>query len=665
MVVQVFSQLLQLALFLIIVFLCFIPFGFLLLSSIKKDLDFLQKITLSAVCGMVLFTLIAYILAFLNLRFLMWGIPVIGLILTFKNRREFFTVKLNLNYKLFFFAVLILGIIGQVAVNAFSGLPYQEGLYFYSSHGHDGVWHLSLMEHLHKNVFPFINPEFNGARLQNYHFFVDLLMSEFSRLFPLFTNLDIYFRFMPTVFSLLMGLAAFIFVKEWGKKEIAGIWAMIFTYFAGSFGYLLYIPTHKSLGGESIFWVSQTQSVLGNPPHAAAFIIVTVCLFTLLKYFQTRQKTFFWISVLLGGAVIEFKVYGGMLILGGLLLVSLYELIFKRIYQTALLFVAMFILAFAIYFPNSANSQDFLIFQPWWFIRTMVVAPDRLNWLDLELRRQTYIAESNWKRVIQLEATAFLIFLFGNLGMRFLGFWAIGKQIKDNIFKNTFNLMFLSIIIASFFIPVFFLQQGVAWNTIQFNQYFLLLFGFLSALVMADLSAFIKKIPLKIFFGLIVIILAVPTQLGLLMQFYSNLPLSKITYEELDAMQFIKNNSTDEDIILTAPFNPYIRSKYNRPPIPIYSWYDTGYVAAFSSRKAFLSDEEQITIMGYKPDELFKEREMIFQTDDPKIINNYLTKNSIDYIYLVWGQKFIADEKLINADLVFENKDAKVYKVRK
>ncbi len=111
MEIFILGQLLQLILFLVIAFFCFIPFGFLLLRHIKNDLDDLQKITLSAVCGMVLFTLLAYILAFLNLRFLMWGVPIVGLFIFFRNRREFFTLRLNLKYKSFFFAVLILSVI--------------------------------------------------------------------------------------------------------------------------------------------------------------------------------------------------------------------------------------------------------------------------------------------------------------------------------------------------------------------------------------------------------------------------------------------------------------------------------------------------------------------------------------------------------------------------
>lgn len=635
------------------------------LNIFKKtllDLDVLEKFTLYTVFGLVIFTLTAYILSAINLRFLIWIFPILGIWNLFIYRNKLKALQFKINHKIIFILVLVIGVIGMVAVNAPSGLPYQEGIYFYSSHGHDGIWHIALMEKMKSSVFPFQNPELANQRLQNYHFFVDLLMSEFSRLFN-FSSLDIYFRFMPTVFAILLGLGSFIFVRIWSKSELAGIWAMIFTYFAGSFGYLLYVPTHNSLGGEAIFWVSQTQSVLGNPPHASAFIILSVFLFTFFKYYSTRKLVYFLLCAILGGSVIEFKVYAGVLILGGLLVIGFYELIIKKAYQIILLFLLTFTISFIIYFPNSANSQDFLIWQPWWFIRTMVVAPDRLNWLDLELRRQTYIAESNWKRVIQVEATAFFIFLFGNLGMRFLGFWTVFKHLKVNIFSNSFNLFFLIITTASFFIPVFFLQKGVVWNAIQFNQYFLLLSGYYAAIAVFNLTNIFKAKVLKIIVSLVIIVLAIPTQIGLLWQFYSNIPLSKISFEEIDALNFLK--SKEKGIVLTAPFNQYEKDKYKNPPIPIYAWYDTGYVPAFSNKQTLLSDEEQVSIMGYDMNRLLQDRTEAFQSSDYQKMNDFLKKYKIDYIYLAWEQKIVADNKLLNIDLIFDNKDARVYKVKK
>lgn len=658
----IFSQIILGILFLLFCLISFVAPFFVIIKRFDKKLDDLESITISAVLGLVLFTVCAYIFAWLHLRFLMYAFPLVGVWSIFRFRKNFLNLKLGIVNKGLFLIIFIVGVIGMVAVNAPSGLPYRDGIYFWSSHGHDGVWHLSLMNELHKDVFPFQNPELAGNKLQNYHFFSDLLMSEFSRLLP-FSNLDIYFRFMPLVFAILLGLGTFIFVRLWSKKELAGIWVMVFTFFAGSFGWILYIPTHKSLGGESIFWVSQTQSVLGNPPHASAFIIVAIFLYSLLKYLDGKELFYFFLCVILGGAVIEFKVYAGVLILGGLLVIGISELVFKRLFQVLLLFLTTLLTALTIYLPNSANSQDFLIWQPWWFIRTMVVATDRLNWLDLELRRQTYMAEHNWKRVIQLEATAFLIFLFGNLGMRFLGFWAILNQLKGNIFKNSFNLFFLSITTASFFIPVFSLQRGVAWNVIQFNQYFLLFFGFFAGITMVEILSNFKNIYLKAILGVIVFLLMVPTQLGLLWQFYSNSALSKVSYKELQALNFLKNQP--EGIILTMPFNKYEKGIYKAPPVPIYSWYDTGYIPAFSSKQTLISDEEQVNIMGYQVDKLLKERKEAFENPDYHKMDAFIRKYKIDYIYLSWVQQIATDSALINADLIFKNEDAKIYKIRK
>lgn len=656
------TQILLGILFLAVSFISFVIPFYPLVKKLDKNLDDLEKLTISAVLGIVLFTLFAYIFAWLHIRFLMFAFPIAGFISLYRERKELLRFKLEVNKKLFL-PILILGILGMVLVNAPSGFPYKDGVYFWSSHGHDGVWHLALMNELHKDVFPFQNPELAGNRLQNYHFFSDLLMSEFSRLFP-FSNLDIYFRFMPTIFAILLGLSGFIFVRLWSRKEIAGIWAMIFTYCAGSFGYLLYIPTHKSLGGESIFWVSQTQSVLGNPPHASAFIIMTTFLFALLKYLNSRKLFYFFLCVLLGGTVIEFKVYAGVLILGGLLALGIYELLFKRIYQTLSLFLTTLSVALVIYLPNSANSQDFLIWQPWWYIRTMVVAPDRLNWLDLELRRQTYIAEYNWKRVIQLEITAFLIFLFGNLGMRFIGFWTIFKQLKMNIFKNSFNLFFLTITTASFFIPVFFLQKGVAWNSIQFNQYFLLLFGFLASITTAEILSKIKSLKGKIIISSLLIILMIPTQIGLLWNFYKDRPLAKVTYEEINALKFLRDNSNENTKILTATFDGYEQAKYY-PPVPIYAWYETGYLPAFSGRRTLITDTEQVKIMGYKVDELLKDREKAFTDKSETVFIKFLAKYPVDYLYLVWGQKIQAPIEKLPLKLIYQGQHTKIYQVVK
>src|SRR3989338_2605930 len=159
----------------IFLFLSLICFTFPSLVILKKqiaDLDDLEKFTLCTVFGLVIFTLSAYFLAFIHLRFLMWIFPVLGLYSLISFKSKIFSFRPNISRKKIFSLIFVTGIIGMVAVNAPSGLQYSKGIYFYSSHGHDGVWHLALMEQMKRSQFPFQNPELAGANLQNYHFFV-------------------------------------------------------------------------------------------------------------------------------------------------------------------------------------------------------------------------------------------------------------------------------------------------------------------------------------------------------------------------------------------------------------------------------------------------------------------------------------------------------------
>ena len=180
---------------------------------------------------------------------------------------------------------------------------------------------------------------------------------------------------------------------------------------------------------------------------------------------------------------------------------------------------------------------------------------------------------------------------------------------------------------------------------------------------MVNILSIFKNVTGKVILGLIIIILAIPTQLGLLWQFYSNYPLSKVSFEEISALNFLK--SQPEGIVLTMPFNKYERDKYKIPPIPIYAWYDTGYISAFSSQRTLISDEEQVNIMGYKVEKLLQDRVDAFENPDYHKMNDFLKKYKIDYIFLAWDQRFATESAYINANLVFKSNDARIYKVKR
>lgn len=567
--------------------------------------------------------------------------------------KTFRTIHFSLNWQtLLILIVFIIGIAGQLAVISPSGI-YQNGdLVFWSAHGHDGPWHIALMEEMKKG-YPFSNPIFAGEKLVNYHFFSDILPMVFSRYLKI-SDLDLYFRIFPFIYSLFLGASAFFLTKKVTNNFSSSIWATIFTYFAGSFGFIVTYLKNGAIGGESIFWATQPQSSGGNPPQIISNFLFLASIYFVLTFLEQKNKNtkfkYFLISLIMLGTISAFKIYAGVVLLLTLSIIGTWNLIFKR---DSRLFILSFLsgtIALLLYLPNSSNSGSFLIFEPWWYIRTMIVEPSRLNLLDWELRRQTYIYEHNWKRVIWLEGMAFLIFFFGNLGVRFLGIWEFVKT----------NAIFKISIILSLVLPLLFLQKGVASNTAQFLQYFILLFGILAGIGTAQLFARVKKPIYYILYTIFLFSLMIPTQVGLLKDFYSRPAFAKINSQELEALKFIKNNTDIDSVILTPPYNQYLDQKQITPNI--WDWFDTSYVSALSSRRTYFDDYEQVDIMGYDYKERLKTKEIIFNSEKIEDVKQALKSTNANILYYPKDIKPKVDPEELGLTKIFENSNVEVWK---
>lgn len=645
-------------LFLIASFFCFALPGLFILGKSKQDFDLFEIFTLSTIVGFVIFTLAFYILSTFRIPFLLIIlIALVDFIYLKKIKFSKINFQLSINYKsIMILFIFLLGIAGQLAIIAPSGLKLNQDLIFFSSHGHDGAWHLALMEEVKKG-YPLQNPIFAGERLVNYHFFSDIAPAIFNQFFK-FSELDLYFRFFPFLFSLLLGAIAYLFGKKIGNSSAVGIWTVFFVYFAGSFGYIVTWIQNHYIGGESIFWATQIQSSIGNPPQIISNILVLTLLYLFFLIYNKKDWILFVICLAILGSLAEFKIYAAIVMLSSLTIAGIIDFFRKRKIYLFLLSVFGILFSAIIYLPNSLNSASFLIWEPWWFIRTMVVTNSRLNWLDLELRRQTYLAQGNWKRVIQIELTSLLIFFFGNLGTRFLGLITFFNFFKKIDFPK---LIFIFITLISLILPLLFLQKGVASNSIQFLQYFILLFGVSASLTITRLQNKIKNTFLKSLFITTIIILSIPTQLGLLYDFYHKPPLAKITYQELVALDFLKKNSQKNSIVLTPAFNRFLNIKMPTPFI--WAWSDTAYVSAFSQRRTYLADIEQADIMGYNFQDRLKFQRLIFESKQIDNMTAQLKDRHIDYLYfpkMVGPKADISKSKLAK---IFENQEIEIWKV--
>lgn len=615
---------------------------------------------MGGIVGFVLFTLASYVLFVINVPFLIIPVTLLGMLLVAKPfSKELKQAKIRFDSKTILVAIVfVIGTIGQILVISPSGIFQNGSLVFWSSNGHDGAWHIALMEEIKKG-YPFQNPVFAGEKLVNYHFFSDIAPAIISKYTPI-SDLDLYFRIFPFIYSVFFGASAYFLTKKLTGSFSASIWATIFTYFAGSFGYVIG-------KGESVFWATQPQSSSGNPPQIVSDFIVLAGLYFLLILLQKKGgKLIFAICVLLFGTLAEFKVYAAVEVLSALFIAGVWQLLREKKTQLLLLSITSGALAAVLYLPNTSGSGSFLIFQPWWYIRTMIVEPSRLNLLDWELRRQTYIYEHNWKRVIFLEGLGFLIFFFGNLGMRFVGLWDATKFAKSSL-KNYFNLVYILIVIFSIALPLLFLQKGVASNTSQFLQYYVLLLGILAGITTARLLKFVRIKILQIVIGATIIVAMVPTQVALLHEFYGSLghfrqPFAKISELEIEALTYIKKNTSPSAVLLTPPFDQY--PKLNGSTPNIWDWSDTAYVSAFSARKTYFDDHEQVDIMGYEWKQRLALKELVFTSKDQALVKAKINESKAQIVYFPKVFQPQVDFSKIGLSKVFENREIEVWQVK-
>lgn len=641
--------------------------GFLLVKSVFKKLRSDEEITLSYAIGIIIFLLISILFFILKINPLFLFI-ILALFSLLKFKRSLFTPFFFFFKEKLLLFLLILGTLVEGFINFPSGFPYQNGHLYWSAQGHDGLWHVAVIEAIKRN-FPPQNLLYAGEKLFNYHYFSDIIMAGFSKCFPFLNILDLYFRYFPFLISFLIGLSAYSFLTTWTKNKKIGLWGVFFTYFVGSFGYIvLAIQKRGFFGGETVFWAAQGNTIIGNPPHAFCYFLIPSFFLAFYYYINNKNWSSFLFSLLLGGFLLGFKVSGGIIISIASLATGVFFLIKRR--SADLFFHGLFItgLNFITFKLLTRGGESLLVFHPWWFIRTMVV--DRLNWADLELRRQFYLAKGgirSWIRILQFEGIAFLIFIVGNLGTRIVGFEEVFKNIFLNkkFFKSPLIMSLIIAMTTGFLFPLLFIQKGVSYNLIQFMQYFLLIFGFFAAISAYNLTVGVKPRLKRIIFIAFFIFLSIPTVIGNLWEFYGKNALAIVSNQEIEALNFLKRVSSPFDIILTKPFDRWTHLSYPHQPWPISVWESTAYVSAYTSRQTYLTDEGQLRILGIDPEERMAKINAFFEPQTPlSQKQKFLDSEKIKFIYLRKEKGEPSDLEFfskLGLKKIYENQEVVIY----
>lgn len=551
---------------------------------------------------------------------------------------------------------IVLIILGSVLLSTTmfrSGLKYDFGFGFWGPNGHDGIWHLSLINQLKQNIPP-QNPIFSGSILNNYHWGFDLFVAILSKLTTINSSI-LYFQILPIVFAILIGFLSYKLVLFITSSPKTAIFFVFLNYFIGSFGWIVTLIKDGKIGGESLFWSMQSASTLLNPPYALSLIIFLLA--TLLLFKHQKSNSLIW-AILIGlifGSLSGIKIYAG--ILSGLGLVTLFivDFFFKKKSIRFNFFVCLsagltsLIILFGL---GILTGNHLLEFKPFWFTHSLIESPDKFFWPKLASFRYN---QQNFLLLSIVEIVLIFVFLVGNMGLRILGFIPIIKKIYSKKITQI-DHFFFGILFFSFLIPLFFVQKGTAWNTIQFFYYFLFVFNFYFALFLSNIWS-AKKI-LTIFILLVGSITSVST----LKDYFGNPPPSSLPTREINALRFLKK--LPNGYVLTFPYDKYQKNGLSTP-IPLFKYETTSYVSAFSEKPVFMEDEMNLDITGFDWQSRRQAENTFFQSNDKFFGRGFLLNNQISYIYLIDDQKFLLNEEDLQINKIYDQEQIRIYQIRK
>ncbi len=523
---------------------------------------------------------------------------------------------------IFFFCLFI-----QVIPVIRSGLLYEYGIGFWGPNGHDGIWHLSLINHI-KNPFKIDMPIFAGETLKNYHPFFDILIAFLSKI--TFINSSFWlFQLFPLISAILFLYFSFKLGEKLSGKFSGGIILMLLNTINNSLGWIVTLFRSGNFNGESLFWAMQSPSNQLNPPFMLSILLILILIYLLTTKNPKKIYLFFLLIFL---PII--KVYSAI---PAFIIFGFYVLKNKKYLGT---FIFSLFFAAILFFQYNSSASSLIKFQPFWFTNSMIESIDRFYWPELV----SFLHSQNIIKLIMGELVAISIFTIGNFAFRLFA-------LKE-IYKNKSTL--ISILIC-FFIPLFFIQEGTSWNTIQFLYYALFLANI-------PLSLYLSRHPKLTY---LILILNLFPLIGSLPNYTGKIPPTAISKDEMSALDFLKNQPPG--IVLTYPYDAYLRKSFQKTPLPIYSYETTSYVSAYSRQITYLEDEMNLENSGYNWRPRRQDSENFFSQNNIYADRGFLVNNQIDYLYL--PKIYLNKTPLMSSELslktIYENPEIIIYQVNR
>ncbi|MEK7543329.1 MAG: hypothetical protein AAB557_00510 [Patescibacteria group bacterium] len=441
----------------------------------------------------------------------------------------------------------------------------------------DGIWNLALIEEL-VHSFPPEHPAIAGVLLKGYHLLYNLLVADFARLSGLPT-ISLHFHFFPVVMSFLLVYGIYALALKLTGFRRHSIWATFFALAGGSFAFVLPVFFGRSASLDDAFGITQPFSLLVSPSFALSLLSIIYTWLFLDAYDKRPSWIFGALIGVFAGLAVGMKVYAGMILLPIIGWFVLLRLVTRRDWASIVIVVVAGVVAAGTFLPLNA-SYGFLRYQPLWPPhRVMQGVLDFTQW---ELKRQTLEQMRATRGLVKLEIVALVIFIFGNLGTRFVGLIGLLRMKQKKVSVIVSFLIIGSLV--SFTLPMFFLQPIGAFNMIQFFWYFLVFMGILAGWGWSLLLD--KATPLwRVILSIIMIVATIPSATEKFVSFTER--STALSHDEIAFYRVLRRVGNPGDTVLVMPVVDGYSEEHIR------GWvYRTGpTMPALSGKRTFLGNE--------------------------------------------------------------------------
>ncbi len=621
--------------YLTFIFFCLLvilPLGLFLSNQLNLKMSILEKISLSLNLGLVFIVAIIFILWRFNLY------PITYLIFLFPVICSFFYFRqaTSLRFRIEKFREITIPLITILAVLFISGLvtvPFGEdskgGLALPNAHNFDTLSYIAITQSIKKSL-PAKNLLYQGEVINNYNYLALVIPASLDYVFNIPPIISM-FKIIPIFLLLLFCLSLYSLFLSLGVNKTLASFGVLSINLSSNLFYLVKLFYPNSYFSPSVMWVDEYATRLVNPQLLFSYSILVSLALILNKKENLKIKDILLVGIL-GGSLIAIKAFAGILFIATFGLITLWK-IFKRKYDYLIGLMSISGISVIFYLlSNSETQASVFILSPMWFIKNIYETSDHLNYVIWELKRETYLKDHNWLRIIQLYIEGFMWFIVVNLGTRLIGLFSLRYRSKEGL------IVWLLLIqgLLGVAIPLLVIVRGTAWNSIQFFYYSVIAFGLLSIIAIDQLLKARKRVGF-----LLAIFLWLPLIPGVLFTTTSYLNNNQQTVSKLvyDSLLFLKTR--ESGVVLVDPL-------YNKNAL----------IPAISGQPAFFADEMMLNVqlINYQQRKNFVDR--LFSQD---LVNRseLIRQNNIKYIYTT----SVNATKFTNFKKIYQNEQVVVYQV--